>query len=189
MILARLEPQESTERRGAPRRRLKLDSAVSIPSGADLEVIVHDLSATGLLIETAVDLRSGDELAVEIPGAGPTVAVVMWVSGNYFGCEFKRPVPKAALSAAALRSSPAAPPKTATSIEIEAQLEFRALQAPAPRPNFEFAALGPTMALSQANDADQLSPLHKLLTLLGLSVAGWGLIALSMWLVLNQLWH
>lgn len=189
MILARLEPRESTERRGAPRRRLKLDSAVSIPSGGDLEVIVHDLSATGLLIETGVDLRSGDELAVEIPGAGPTVATVMWVSGNYFGCEFKRPVPKAALSAAALRSPPAPPPSAPAAVEVERQLEFRPMQARAPKPDFEFAPLGPTMALSQADDSDQLSPLHKLLILLGLSVAGWAFVATSMWVILTQLWH
>ena len=96
MILARLEPNISAERRAVPRRRLKLDIAGSTQSKSDIEVIVHDLSVTGLLMEAAVDLHTGDQLVVDIPGAGPADAVVMWVSGNYFGCEFTQSIPKVA---------------------------------------------------------------------------------------------
>ena len=181
MILARLEPRESTERRVAPRRRLKLDVAGSTPSAADVDVVVHDLSVTGLLIEAAVDLNTGDQLGVEIPGAGAAEAVVVWRSGNYFGCEFSQRIPKAALSAAALRSAPEPRQRP------ERQLPLPPWQAALPR---DGAQIAPSDRPSEGEDAypvDPLSPRRKLAVLLGLSLGSWALIAGIVWLA-GALW-
>ena len=182
MILARLEPRESTERRVAPRRRLKLDVAGSVRSAADVEVVVHDLSVTGLLIEAAVDLQTGDRLGVEIPGAGAAEAVVMWRSGNYFGCEFSQRIPKAALSTAVLRSAPEPQP-------LSPPLPRPPWQ-PAPRQDEVGAALsGPTSDPRDAYPVNALSPRRKLAVLLGLSLGSWAFIAVIMWLVLALMWR
>ena len=106
-VEAQFEPPASAEkRRGSARRKLRLrtrnESATSISS----EVIVHDLSATGLLLETAVELAVDERIQVELPEATNTRARVVWRSGNLFGCQFTSPLPRAALSAAQLLSSP-----------------------------------------------------------------------------------
>ena len=106
MKLARLEPDDLWNRRYTSRRRLNLGAAGSTHSASDVDVVVHDLSVTGLLIEAPIDLSIGDRFTLELPGPGAVEAVVMWKSGQYFGCEFVRPIPNAALSAAALRSEP-----------------------------------------------------------------------------------
>jgi hypothetical protein len=133
---------------------------------SDVEVVVHDLSVTGLLIEAAVDLQTGDELTVEIPGPGPVDAVVVWKSGNYFGCEFAKPIPNAALSAASLRS------------------------VPDPRPLNDVVLPPPDLPLPSEDVLREgaLSPRSKLLTLLGLSLAAWAVIALMVWLILALVW-
>jgi len=99
--LARLEPIESRNRRSAPRRELSL--GMVLPETGD-EVVIHDLSATGMLIETGADLATFEQLQLDLLEVGKTVATVMWSSGRYFGCEFHKPIPKAAISAALLQS-------------------------------------------------------------------------------------
>lgn len=104
-ILARLHTtQEVADRRASPRHQLSLGSTV-----AGEPVTIHDLSATGMLIETAAELHPFDSLEISLPETGTTAAVVVWHSGRYFGCEFKEPLFQAAVSAARLRSPPAVP--------------------------------------------------------------------------------
>ena len=104
-IPARLQiTQPGADRRTSPRHQIRLGSKVR-----GEPVTIHDLSATGMLIETAADLHAFDALEIELPEAGVTTALVVWHSGRYFGCEFKEPVFQAAVSAARLRSPPAVP--------------------------------------------------------------------------------
>jgi hypothetical protein len=104
--VARLERIEARRQRGSS--RLKLGLGVNL-TGSGEEVVVHDLSATGILIETAAKLRRSARIEVELPEVGATVATVVWRSGGFFGCEFAKPIPKAALSAALLRNPFEAP--------------------------------------------------------------------------------
>jgi transcriptional regulator with XRE-family HTH domain len=87
-----------------PRRRLRLEARGATASGDPAEVLVHNLSATGLLLETAAALAIGERIAIELPHAGATEARVVWTSERLFGCEFDAPISAAALSAAQLRS-------------------------------------------------------------------------------------
>ena len=103
--LARLERAEPFDRRATPRRTMRLGRVLS---GTGDDVIIHDLSSSGMLIETAAGLKRFEELKIDLPEHGPTHAWVAWTSGDYFGCEFIRPIPRAAVSAALLRSFPAA---------------------------------------------------------------------------------
>lgn len=90
--------------RGARRRKLSLESRGTTSSGTAADVLIHNLSTTGLLIETSADLPIGEAITVDIPHAGTTLAVVMWSSGDLFGCEFVAPVPNAAISASMLQN-------------------------------------------------------------------------------------
>ena len=102
-VPARLQTLPAADQRGFPRRKLCLGSNLQ-HSGES--VTIHDVSATGLLIETSAVLAPSDSFELELPEVGATPATVVWSSGRYYGCQFKERLPGAAISAALLRSEP-----------------------------------------------------------------------------------
>ena len=94
------------ERRASARRALKLDVQSAAAAQAGAQVTIHDLSLTGVLLETSAPLTSSETFEVDLPHAGKVEAAVVWNSGEFYGCEFKEPISTAALSAALLRSPP-----------------------------------------------------------------------------------
>ena len=106
-LLAHLEQRGSTSnRRASARRTLRLQALGTTSSQSAAQVTIHDLSLTGLLIETSEVLAVGERIDVQVPEAGVTEAKVVWSSGRFVGCKFNRPIPPAALSSAILRSPP-----------------------------------------------------------------------------------
>jgi hypothetical protein len=101
------EPAEiGDERRRSARRALRLDTGSDTAGQGASHVTIHDLSLTGVLIETSTPLRSGETFEVDLPQAGSVEASVVWTSGEFYGCAFRDPISTAALSAALLRSPP-----------------------------------------------------------------------------------
>jgi len=86
------------------RRMLRLDTTGALATGSATVVTIHNISATGLLLETAAELAEGEEVAVELPLAGLCQARVVWRSDGFFGCRFASALSQAALAAAELRS-------------------------------------------------------------------------------------
>jgi hypothetical protein len=99
--------------RGQVRRRLMLHSLTPIGGGDRAEVSIHDLSATGMLIETSTPVSVGEPIEVELPHGCSSEALVVWARGHLLGCVFAEPIPRPAMSAALLTSlndlSPAPP--------------------------------------------------------------------------------
>lgn len=89
----------------AARRTLRLDVEGALPSGDGAWVSVHNISATGLLIECADNLAVGETIAVDLPEAGMQSARVIWTSGKIYGCRFEASLSPAMLAAAQLRSA------------------------------------------------------------------------------------
>ncbi|HVM38761.1 MAG TPA: PilZ domain-containing protein [Sphingomicrobium sp.] len=104
-LIAHLTPIEDVtgERRGAPRLLLSLGASLR-PCLS--EVTIHNLSVTGLLLETSADLKIGETIQVQLPEMDPAAATVVWRDGSSYGCQFERPMRRAGLSAALLRSEP-----------------------------------------------------------------------------------
>ena len=90
------------DQRSAARRILRLE--VAARTSDETSALIHNLSETGLLLETSVGLQVGEALQVELPHAGVTRALVVWSQGRFVGCEFFSPISKAAVSAALLRT-------------------------------------------------------------------------------------
>ena len=106
VIHAHLE--DSTEPAGRsrePRRTLLLETQGVTTLGDAAHVLIHNVSATGLLLETEVPLKAGQKLTIDLPQAGATLATVMWQSGRLFGCQFEASITTAVLSAAQLRGA------------------------------------------------------------------------------------
>ncbi|MCT2558996.1 helix-turn-helix domain-containing protein [Tsuneonella sp. YG55] len=104
-IEARFDTEDSTDPRGAGRRTLHLGVSGRFASGSKGAVTVHNISATGLLIETAAALAEGETIVVDLPEAGERHARVVWADAPMHGCRFDDPLTPAALSAAQLRGA------------------------------------------------------------------------------------
>lgn len=105
-IRAMIEKQQTVEsERGAPRMHMRFEAPGSLDgNNAGTTVVIHNLSATGMLIETASDLAIGQRLTVALPEAPDCAATIVWRSEALAGCRFDRPLSRAALSAAQLRN-------------------------------------------------------------------------------------
>jgi transcriptional regulator with XRE-family HTH domain len=92
-------------KRREPRRTLRLEAVGARETGDAAEVLVHNVSATGLLLETHAELAVGEAIEIDLPHSGATSARVIWHSGDLFGCRFDESVSAATLSAAQLQSA------------------------------------------------------------------------------------
>ncbi len=99
------QPADKVGTRRNARRTLKLRVEGARPDGAGIDVAIHNISATGLLIESSADLAVDDRIDIDLPHAGPVPARLVWASGRIFGCQFDAPISAATLSAAQLRSA------------------------------------------------------------------------------------
>lgn len=101
-IEARFE-EDLLEERGSGRRILHL--GVSGKFGTQGSATIHNLSATGLLIESSTALAEGEDIVVDLPQVGERAATVVWSDAPMHGCRFDEPISIAALSAAQLSSA------------------------------------------------------------------------------------
>jgi hypothetical protein len=118
--------------RGTVRRAVALDVQATVGAGAH-QARVHNLSQTGLLIETEARLTPGDRVGITLPRVGLVSAEVLRARGRLFGCRFAHPVPKAAVSAALLRSpfeTPSTPEVIAAVRDFAARENFLPLGRP-----------------------------------------------------------
>jgi len=167
-ISAQLQITPAADRRGWTRRSLSLVSSLQ---GTGTEVTIHDVSSTGLLIETTAELAVFDDLEIELPEAGFTAAVVVWTSGRFFGCQFKDRISQGAISAALLRS-PASQPG-------EGRSEVHLLTEPLRQDAIE---------VSQEDFEDPKASLSvRLRVILGSAILLWGLIIWAAWSIYKLL--
>lgn len=89
--------------RAATRRALRLEASGLSPDGKEANVVIHNISAAGLLIETALDLAAGEQLALDLPEAGVVSAAVVWRSERLYGCAFEQTLGPAAMAAVQLQ--------------------------------------------------------------------------------------
>lgn len=71
-------------------------------------MLIHNVSATGLLLETATRLIDAERIDIDLPDVGPTAATIVWTSDRFYGGRFDTPLGVGVLSALELRSN--APP-------------------------------------------------------------------------------
>ena len=143
-----------SSRRTTTRRKLRLEAPGSIASEND--VLILDISTTGLLIKAPGDLVVGETVEFDLPDASGTRAVVKWANGQLFGCQFRTPVSVATVSAALLRA-PSAPRQSPT--------------LAAPRAN---SLAGD---LRHADNDEKLPLTARLRWIAGLTLVSWAIVA------------
>jgi hypothetical protein len=100
------ETGKKGERRTSNRRALRLSITARLPESPESAVTIHDLSESGILLETLTPLAPGQSFQILLPLAGAVGTVVVWNSGHFYGCQFNESVSLAAVSAALLQSAP-----------------------------------------------------------------------------------
>lgn len=98
------------ERRKAVRKAVEADVQLRAPGRRLANVKLLDLSTHGCKI--AIDdkpVATGQFVAIHLPDAEPSLAVVRWVEAGNAGLEFAQPIPEALADAIAA----AEPPKSA----------------------------------------------------------------------------
>lgn len=117
---------DAHDERGVIRRSLRLEVEGSSPGQGAVKAVVHNLSETGILIESPLDLAVGEAINFELPHAGVVSATVMWASGGFFGCEFAQPIAPSGISAALLKAefeTPATHPLQTNRDRADSELE------------------------------------------------------------------
>jgi hypothetical protein len=128
--LAHLESDLPTvSRRRNRRQEMRLAIGGVKRDGNAIEVTVHDLSVTGLLIESDAALILGDIIYLDVPEAGRIPTEVMWQSGRFCGCQFRREVTNASISAALLKSGFTNSPDQVATAKVIAELPEAAVES------------------------------------------------------------
>lgn len=81
----------------AARRQLRLEAEGATASGEAARVLIHNISTTGLLIESGVALAEEERIELVLPDVGQAMAHVVWMSESFYGCRFEMPLPASAL--------------------------------------------------------------------------------------------
>ena len=87
-----LETGNIRNARRAQRRATDAPSTMRTDGGDPVDVLVLDLSRSGIRIMTDADLGIGQEISIGLAGAGVTRAFVTWARGGEYGCAFERPI-------------------------------------------------------------------------------------------------
>jgi hypothetical protein len=97
--LARLAPTEIDDERRTPRYRLLLAATAGVPVERHVNVLIHDISADGIRIESRTPIAIGSEIAIELPSVGEVLAEVVRADGPIVGAAFRNPLDRAKLKA------------------------------------------------------------------------------------------
>jgi len=105
-LQAHLEAKPSSDRRSHPRKTLRLLTEARSGTNGTVDVLILDLSSSGMLVQADAPLEQGEVIEVELPETGVCEARVVWSSSKFFGCSFITPLPPGAVSAALLKGLP-----------------------------------------------------------------------------------
>ena len=79
--------------RTAERRATGAPSTMRADGCTPVDVVVLDISRSGVRIMTDAVLEIGQEITIGLAGAGVTRAFVTWARDGEYGCAFERPIP------------------------------------------------------------------------------------------------
>ena len=98
-----VQEEASAGGRGNERVRVLLETSGMTQTADRIRVLIHNLSISGLLLETQFDLALGQQFVIILPETRDMVAKVVWRSGTLFGCSFDQPLSAPELRAVQLR--------------------------------------------------------------------------------------
>lgn len=110
------DPLSKIDRRRSRRRVIRFGLDISEVKDGN-QLLIWDVSETGMQIQTLAKLGIGERLNVELPEAGSVEVEVRWRSKDRYGARFNAPISQAAISAIQLASPPIPHEQTAPGVE------------------------------------------------------------------------
>ena len=104
MVNVALKPLEVDDGRIGARYRLLLSVAGQADDVSAFPVTLHNLSTTGLLIETLTPLSAGTTITLALSEHEDVAATIVWSDGAFHGAGFENPLGRGALTAITARS-------------------------------------------------------------------------------------
>ena len=92
--------------RRAERVPVELGAGLRQRGASGVSVQIMDLSTDGFRVATHLDLCTGTDVWLRLPGLEPCHSRVMWTQGHYVGCAFVRPLHPAVLDMVIAKSHP-----------------------------------------------------------------------------------
>ena len=87
-----IETDQTMNVRTAERRTTGAPSTMRADGCTPVDVVVLDISRSGVRIMTDAVLEIGQEITIGLAGAGVTRAYVAWARDGEYGCAFERPI-------------------------------------------------------------------------------------------------
>jgi len=115
--------ETSIDNRERRRHTLILDVEGRENGTASGAALVHDISDTGLLIETTCALAVGEVIEVTLAPMGVMEAEIMWDGGQIYGCKFTQENPQAAISAELVEGRFTLTHSVAESVAVDAVID------------------------------------------------------------------
>jgi hypothetical protein len=171
MIPAILLREESDDRRGAERWRIRLGARRLDSKNSDQLLTILDLSSTGILLETDQPLGPGTHLIIEMAGDVIKICKTVWNSGKFHGATFSEPL---------------------TDAELRDLIGASSVVWPKFREETQAASIEPPSQTLPENladhrvDKDEKYPAGiRLMIIIGITAALWTLIGVGIWLALR----
>jgi hypothetical protein len=96
-LSTRNEAGASQQSRKSERVPVELPAALRQRGASGVSVQIMDLSTDGFRVATHLELPTGTDVWLRLPGLEPCHARVKWAEGHYLGCAFDRPLHAAVL--------------------------------------------------------------------------------------------
>jgi len=87
-----IETGQTMNARNSERRPTDAPSTMRADGVTPVDVVVLDISRSGVRIATDAQLDVGQEISIGLAGAGATRAFVTWARNGEYGCAFERPM-------------------------------------------------------------------------------------------------
>ncbi len=87
-----IDTGQRQDARGAERRAAEAPSTMRADGGTPHDVVVLDISRSGVRILSDAELSVGQEISIGLAGAGVTRAFISWARDGEYGCAFERPI-------------------------------------------------------------------------------------------------
>ena len=104
MVNVALKPLEIDDGRIGARYRLLLSVAGQANDISAFPVTLHNLSTTGLLIQTATPISAGTAITLALSEHEDAAATIVWSDGAFHGAVFEKPLGRGVLTAITARS-------------------------------------------------------------------------------------
>lgn len=164
---------QSVDDRINERVKVRIALQVDLGNGKPEPCEAHDISTTGLLIET-LTTAAGESVLVHLPDGSTLQAAVIWSGDRFLGCRFGQPISRARLRQIKQVSPVVWPDFGRPSLDLAESIQIQ-LQ---PVDSQLEPLVSDVVRLETAlNEERRMSPRNSMLVIAASAVVSWGVLA------------